>query len=124
MATIQELIDSGEVVLGETKVFDTDWGITIWVIPHWFSGNRWRCQDNFGGVYSVDCDLAMSVYKESVEMEDRWQWAHILEKRTTRFYTTVHEVVDRMNSIDSEVSCDDFIRLDYTKTKFPKEEKS
>tara|TARA_R110002126_G_scaffold42101_1_gene121986 strand:+ start:9840 stop:10115 length:276 start_codon:yes stop_codon:yes gene_type:complete len=82
MNTIQELIDSGQVVLGKTKIAARGWPTGSWFLPSLQATNTIGAacyglrQDGRVEHYSTNFSaLDWRVYKEPVEMEDRWLWA-------------------------------------------------
>ena len=109
MATIKKLIDSGEVVLGKTRVV---WD-KVWFVPHWVSAEgNYVCQNQSGGIYvTFPREDKWKVYVEPVEMEDRWLWAHPRDHDVTRHTYT--------KPYDSYT-----IKLEWSRTSFPKKEQT
>ena len=116
MSTIQELIDSGEVVLGKTKITNPINEGYYWFIPHF---QVWEGLSSFMvgkmcsgemGKYNINCiGLDWVIYHEPVEEEDRWLWANS-DGQISQVFST-----ESWHSFT--------IRIESTKTKFPKEEK-
>ena len=124
MSTIQELIDRGEVILGETAITPSERGLKF--IPmgkgREYSGGplRWFGQYDDGRIDWRSTDYnRWQIFQEPVEMEDRWQWASDdgLDS-TCGWYATAEEALDEEHWTDPPEAVK---RLDYTKTQFPKE---
>ena len=117
MSTIQELIDSGKVVLGKTKIVYGDYGLN-WCIPQWVGhSGSFKCQREDSGVHTASSsDGPWSVYQETVEMEDRWLWAHpdgSIISGATGFAPKFYALCPVKNSV----------LCGWSKTSFPKEKK-
>jgi hypothetical protein len=116
MSTIQELIDNGEVVLGETKIQSKNWGSRSWVKVYFKDADsqEWICQDNIGDTCGTPYPRSdFQVYVEPVEMEDRWLWANPDGNVTGHMYTESPSFHGYKFSI----------KLEGSKTQFPKEKK-
>lgn len=106
MATIRELINNGEAILGETLLVR---GKVTFIPYFWDTKGMWLCRSSEGLTYRTD-GADIGVYVHPVEMEDWWLWAR------------------RDGSVSSKMYSDSpglgfSIKLDYSKTQFPKEGK-
>jgi hypothetical protein len=107
MNTIQELIDKGECVLGKTCLAGRYSSFTPYFFCHALS--LWYgLSFEDAGISFLELDDIFSVYKEPVEMEDRWQWTDYQGTYVTTFYAQPPK--DWPN------------RIDNSKKSFPKED--
>ena len=70
MKTIQEMIDSGEVVLGKTKLnlWKGDW-----FIPYFYK-NDWVCDQEDKFILRVDSASKFVLYEEPKKLVPHWKW--------------------------------------------------
>jgi hypothetical protein len=123
MATIQELIDDGQVELGKTKIRIVN-GI-YWIIPVFLSesGGSYIGVNQAGtGVVFGHHVKDFEVWQEPVEMEDRWLWA-VVRKVFSRPVITSYFYSSEEDYRKTNTECAQLIRLDYTKQSFPKRKK-
>lgn len=74
MKTLGELIDSGEVKLGETKVAKESW-YGSWCIPFFKDiDGYYVCQNQLGSTSTIHADDASTVYKVPKKKKRYWQW--------------------------------------------------
>lgn len=109
MATIQELIDNGEVMLGKTEVEYINSPESGPFIPHFRDKEQWVCQMVISGNTNKCMSPNIRVHQPPwVEMEDRWLWA-----------TKYGKVSDSMWAKEPGVGYT--IKIECTKTQFPKD---
>ena len=119
MSTIQELIDGGEIILGETKICLINQKEAFLLLiagkrpDDWSTG--WYVQEEDGVVsFRNNWFPFWKIYEEPEVMETRWQWATTDGRESTMgFYADVPEQESRREQLYS-------VRLDFTETQFPK----
>ena len=118
MSTINELMENKSP--GEIKVTRLSWEPKHWFQPFYIDGNHWHgpCSRGSQGKH-LDSFSGYSIREEPVEMEDRWLWA--TEKGSVAKYMYPEEIGGPLNVTGRHP--DYSIKLEWSKTSFPKEKK-
>ena len=97
------------------KVKRATWDIHEYFLPKFIDnkGSYHGLLDT-GQAFSAGGSESWQIYKEPVEMEDRWQWSHESGRDTTSGFHT-EEVAKSKFPVYK-------VKLEWTKMKFPKED--